>query len=73
MANCIRMVLHSLANNLLVLLRQTIADLSPQKTSCDYLDQDNVPAEVVSVVATSTAVAKWIRWVKAVLVPGGCD
>jgi len=46
MANCIRMVLHSLANNLLVLLRQTIADLSPQETSGDYLDQDDVPAEV---------------------------
>ena len=39
------MFLHSLPNNLLVSLRQTIAGPPPEETSGDYLDQDNVPAE----------------------------
>lgn len=45
MANCFRMFLHSLANNLLVSLRQTIADPPPEETCGEYLDQDAVPAE----------------------------
>ena len=45
MANCFRMFLHCLANNLLVSLRQTIADPPPEEASGDYLDQDAVPVE----------------------------
>ena len=45
MANCFRMFLHSLANNLLVSLRQTIADPPADETSGEYLDKDNVPVE----------------------------
>ena len=45
MANCFRMFLHCLANNLLVSLRQTIADPPPDEVSGDYLDQDAVPVE----------------------------
>ena len=45
MANCFRMFLHCLANNLLVSLRQTIADPPPEEASGDYLDQDAIPVE----------------------------
>ena len=45
MANCFRMFLHCLANNLLVSLRQTIADPPPEEASGDYLDQAAVPVE----------------------------
>jgi hypothetical protein len=48
MANCFRMFLHSLANNLLVSLRQQIADPPLEESSGEYLDQDDqeaVPAE----------------------------
>ena len=45
MANCFRMFLHNLTNNLLMSLRQTIADPPPEDTSGDYVDQDAVPVE----------------------------
>ena len=45
MANCFRVFLHCLANNLLVSLRQTIADPPSEEASGDYLDQDAVPVE----------------------------
>jgi hypothetical protein len=45
MANCFRMFLHCLANNLLVLLRQRIAAPPLEECSGDYLDQDAVPPE----------------------------
>jgi len=48
MANCFRMFLHCLANNLLVSLRQKIADPPAEESSREYLDQDDqdeVPAE----------------------------
>ena len=75
-ANCFRRFLHSLANNLLVSLRQTIADPPRKKrlaTTSNKITFPLKPALVVSVVATSTAAAKRIRWVKAMLVHGGCD
>ena len=45
MANCFRMFLHCLANNLLVSLRQRIADPPVEERFSDYLDQDAVPVE----------------------------
>jgi len=45
MANCFRMFLHCLANNLLVSLRQKIADPPVQEGSSNYLEQDAVPVE----------------------------
>jgi len=48
MANCFRMFLHCLANNLLVSLRQTIADPPAEERRSDYLDEDAVPAEARS-------------------------
>ena len=45
MANCFRMFLHSLANNLLVSLGQSIADLPSEEESDNYLDQNVVSAE----------------------------
>jgi len=45
MANCFRMFLHCLANNMLVTLRQTIADPPAEEGSSSYLDQDAVPVE----------------------------
>jgi hypothetical protein len=45
MANCFRMFLHCLANNLLVLLRQTIAATPPEERHDSYLEQDAVPSE----------------------------
>lgn len=45
MANYFRIFLHCLANNLLVSLRQTIADPPTQECSGAYLDQDAVPPE----------------------------
>ena len=45
MANCFRMFLHCLANNMLVSLRQTIADPPAEEGSSNYLDQDAVVVE----------------------------
>ena len=45
MANCFRMFLHCLAHNLLVSLRQAIADPPAEEAAGSYLDQDAVPAE----------------------------
>ncbi len=47
MANCFRMFLHCLAHNLLVQLRQTIANPPAEEGSSSYLDQDQdaVPVE----------------------------
>jgi hypothetical protein len=45
MANCFRMFLHCLANNMLVSLRQKIADPPVQEGSSDYLGQDAIPDE----------------------------
>jgi hypothetical protein len=45
MANCFRMFLHCLANNMLVSLRQTIADPPVEDGSRNDLDEDAVPAE----------------------------
>ena len=45
MANCFRMFLHGLANNLLVSLRQKIANPPAEEGSSSYLEQDAVPAE----------------------------
>jgi hypothetical protein len=45
MANCFRMFLHCLANNLLVSLRQQIANPPSEAGSSNYFDQDAVPAE----------------------------
>jgi hypothetical protein len=45
MANCFRMFLHCLANNLLVLLRQRIAAPPVEECLGDYLDQNAVPPE----------------------------
>ena len=45
MANCFRMFLHCLANNMLVSLRQAIADPPAEEDSNNYLDQDAVPVE----------------------------
>ena len=45
MANCFRMFLHCLANNLLVSLRQKIADPPAEEGSGNDLEQDAVPVE----------------------------
>jgi hypothetical protein len=45
MANCFRMFLHCLANNLLVSMRQTIATPPNDDCSSNYLDEDALPAE----------------------------
>lgn len=45
LANCFRMFLHCLANNLLVSLRQKIADPPAEEDSGNYLEPDTVPAE----------------------------
>jgi hypothetical protein len=45
MANCFRMFLHCLANNLLVLLRQKIAQPPAEESAAEYLGQDAVPVE----------------------------
>ena len=45
MANCFRMFLHCLANNLLVSLRQTIANPPAEERFGEYLEQDAVPVE----------------------------
>ncbi|MCA9118940.1 MAG: transposase [Planctomycetaceae bacterium] len=45
MANCFRMFLHCLANNLLVSLRQTIANPPVEVASSNYLDPHEVPVE----------------------------
>jgi len=43
MANCFRMFLHCLANNLLVSLRQKIADPPAEESSGNYLEEDTAP------------------------------
>jgi hypothetical protein len=43
MANCFRMFLHCLANNLLVSLRQKIADPPAEESFGNYLDEDTAP------------------------------
>ena len=45
MANCFRMFLHCLANNMIVSLRQRIATPPAAAACSNYLDQDTVPAE----------------------------
>lgn len=45
MANCFRMFLHCLANNMLVSLRQRIADPPAEEHCGEDLDQDAVPVE----------------------------
>ena len=45
MANCFRMFLHGLSHNLLVSLRQAIANPPAEEATGSYLDQDAVPAE----------------------------
>ena len=45
MANCFRMFLHCLANNLLVSLRRKIADPPAEECFSDYLEQDAAPVE----------------------------
>jgi len=45
MANCFRMFLHCLANNLLVSLRQKVADPPAEEGSSNYLEQNAVPVE----------------------------
>jgi hypothetical protein len=45
MANCFRMFLHCLANNLLVSLRQKIADPPAEESTGHYLEEDTVPVE----------------------------
>ena len=45
MANCFRMFLHCLANNMLVSLRQAIADPPADECSDNDLDQDAAPVE----------------------------
>lgn len=45
MANCFRMFLHCLANNMLVSLRQRIANPPAEEPCGEYLDQDAVPVE----------------------------
>jgi hypothetical protein len=45
MANCFRMFLHCLANNVLVSLRQKIADPPVEESSRNYLEQHAVPPE----------------------------
>ena len=45
MANCFRMFLHCLAHNLLVRLRQLIANPPAEKSLGSYLDQDPLPSE----------------------------
>lgn len=45
LANCFRMFLHCLANNLLVSLRQKIADPPTEEDSGNYLDPATVPVE----------------------------
>ena len=45
MANCFRMFLHCLAANILVSLRQTIADPPAEEHPGRYLDEDAVPVE----------------------------
>ena len=45
MANCFRMFLHCLANNMLVSLRQRIANPPAEEHCGEYLDQDAVPVE----------------------------
>ncbi len=45
LANCFRMFLHCLANNLLVSLRQKIADPPAEEDSGNYLEPEAVPVE----------------------------
>ncbi len=45
MANCFRMFLHCLSNNLLVSLRRTIANPPAEEDSGNSLDEDAVPVE----------------------------
>jgi len=45
MANCFRMFLHCLANNLLVSLRQKIADPPAEEDSGNYLEPETLPVE----------------------------
>jgi len=45
MANCFRMFLHCLANNMLVSLRRTIANPPTEEDSGNYLDEEPIPAE----------------------------
>jgi hypothetical protein len=45
MANCFRMFLHCLAHNMLVSLRQRIADPPAEEPFSEYLEQDAVPIE----------------------------
>ena len=45
MANCFRMFLHCLSNNLLVSLRRTIANPPAEEESGNFLDEDAVPVE----------------------------
>lgn len=45
MANCFRMFLHCLAHNLLVSLRQKIADPPSEESSGNYLEPNAVPVE----------------------------
>jgi hypothetical protein len=45
MANCFRMFLHCLSNNLLVSLRRTIANPPAEEDSSNSLDKDAVPVE----------------------------
>jgi Transposase DDE domain group 1 len=48
MANCFRMFLHCLANNLLVSLRRVIANPPAEPCCGEYLDEDAVPLEARS-------------------------
>jgi hypothetical protein len=48
MANCFRMFMHSLANNMLVSLRRAIANPPAEESHGEYLDQDAVPIEASS-------------------------
>ena len=45
MANCFRMFLHALANNMLVSLRRRIANPPAETCHNEYLDEDAVPLE----------------------------
>jgi len=47
LANCFRLFLHCLANNVLVSLRQKIADPPAEEDAGHYLDPDTVPAGIV--------------------------
>ena len=76
MTNCFRMFLHYLANNILVSLRQTIANPPAKEISSNYLDQDGV----VTGARTGRARRRYFnqsrkvgtRWVKATPVRGRC-